>query len=306
MNAQETVNFLAESEDLLSPGISACQGCMAELSLRCVLKSLGKKSIITIPPGCMAGAGVGGWNKTYGVKIPSFMPQLGNSASMLAGVKAAYNLDDPDVNVVGFCGDGATADIGFASLSAAAERKDNIIYICNDNEGYMNTGFQKSGTTPHGAKTSTTPVGKIGHGKPNFKKDVAMMMAMQDAAYVATLCPAYMEDFMTKIEKAKTIKDGMVYLHILNACPTGWGTEPEQSVEYMKRAIRSRYFLLFEYRNYEYTISAPTKNIREPLDVVDFLRGQKRFKHLNDDDYKVIRAYCENKWQRLQNLASKF
>lgn len=298
-----TVDYLNSREDLLSPGISACQGCMAELSLRTVLKVLGEKTILVVPPGCMAGAAVGGWNKSLGTKIPAAMPQLGNSASMLAGIKAAYDLVDPDVHCLAYAGDGGTADIGLQALSAAAERKDNIIYVCNDNEAYMNTGFQKSGTTPHGARTSTTPVGPCASGKVNFKKDVPMMMAMQNAAYVATLCPAYMDDFVAKVKKTAEIKDGLVYLHILNPCPTGWGSRPEQSIQLARAAVRSRYFLLWEYRNYEFTVSAPTKNIRNAADVIEFIGKQKRFAHLGEADFEEIRFVVGKRWEHLQKLA---
>lgn len=300
-----TVDFLNSREDLLSPGISACQGCMAELSLRVLLKTLGPKTVMIVPPGCMAGAAVGGWNKQLGTKIPAAMPQLGNSASMLAGIKAAYDLVDPDVHCLAYAGDGGTADIGLQALSAAAERRDNIIYVCNDNEAYMNTGFQKSGTTPHGARTSTTPVGTVGRGKVNFKKDVPMMMAMQNTAYVATLSPAYMEDFVAKVQKAAQIKDGLVYLHILNPCPTGWGTKPELSVQYARAAVQSRYFLLYEYRDYKFTISAPTKNIKNPLDVTEFLKGQKRFAHLDEEDFEQVRHFTDSRWENLKNLAGE-
>ncbi|MGE1062150.1 thiamine pyrophosphate-dependent enzyme [Megasphaera paucivorans] len=210
---------------------------------------------------------------------------------------------DPDVNVLAYAGDGATVDIGLQALSAAAERRDNIIYVCNDNEGYMNTGFQKSGTTPFGANTSTTPVGKKSSGKPNFKKDVAMMLAIQNAAYVATLFPAYMNDFINKVKKAVTIKNGLVYLQILTPCPTRWGFSPEKSIQYARMAVQSRYFLLYEYSNFEFTISAPTKDIKDPLSVSKFIAGQKRFKHLTEDAVTILQQFCDNKWDVLQKLA---
>lgn len=297
------VDFLAQAEDMVSPGISACQGCAAESALRNTLKVFGEKTIIGVPPGCMAGAGGGGWDKLSGVKVPSTMPLLDNVASLMAGIKKGTK--DPDVKVVAFAGDGATGDAGLQCLSAAAERKENIIYVCYDNEGYMNTGFQKSGTTPYGASTSTTPAGKIGTGKVNFKKDVPMMMAIQDAAYVATLSMAHIPDFLNKLEKAKEVKDGLVYLHILSACPTGWGIKPELSVQYARTAVQSRYFLLYEYRHGEFTISAPTKNIREPKPVDDFIRGQKRFKHLTEEDYKIIQDYVDSRWNLLKKLAGQ-
>jgi len=298
------IDRLATSADLVSPGISACQGCAAELILRNCLKILGEKSIIGVPPGCMAGAGGGGWDKKSGVKIPSTMPLLDNSAALMAGVKLAYQTIDPDVHSIAFAGDGATADSGLACLSAAAERRDNIIYICYDNEGYMNTGFQKSGTTPRGASTSTTPIGKIGRGKLNFKKDVPMMMTMQDAAYVATLSPSHMSDFVAKVEKAASIKDGLVYLHILTACPTGWGIKAYQSIDYMRKAVESRYFLLFEYREGMFTISMPTKNIKQPKDVTEFITGQQRFQHLTDADIQELRDDTNRRWDILQRLAT--
>ena len=299
------IERLATAADLVSPGISACQGCAAELILRSSLKIMGEKSIIGIPPGCMAGAGGGGWDKKAGVRIPSTMPLLDNSASLMAGIKAAYQTIDPEVHAIAFAGDGATADSGLACLSAAAERRDNIVYICYDNEGYMNTGFQKSGTTPRGASTTTTPVGKAGRGTLNFKKDVPMMMAMQDAAYVATLSPSHMADFVAKMEKAASIKDGLVYLHVLTACPSGWGTPSHQSIDYMRKAVQSRYFLLFEYRAGEFTISSPTKNIKQPLDIAEFVTGQKRFKHLAEEDIQELREYAERRWALLQRLAAE-
>ncbi|GAB6173750.1 pyruvate synthase subunit PorB [Paradesulfitobacterium aromaticivorans] len=298
------VDLLAQNEDLVSPGMSACQGCAAELSLRAALKVFGEKTIVGIPPGCMAGAGGGGWDKRAGLKVPSTMPLLDNVASLMAGIKKGYTYED-DVNVVAFAGDGATGDAGLQCLSAAAERKENIIYICYDNEGYMNTGFQKSGTTPYGASTSTTPVGSVGNGKLNFKKDVPMMMAIQDAAYVATLSLAHMPDFINKLQKAKEVKDGLVYLHILSPCPSGWGTKPEFSIKYARLAVETRNYLLYEYRNGKFTISSPTKNIKEPKPMKEFIAGQKRFKHLKDEDIKVIEAYAQSRWQLLQKLAGQ-
>ena len=148
--------------DLVSPGISSCLGCTVELALRFALRTLGPNTILAVPPGCMGGVGIVGYGMTTGMKIPVFFPLLDNVASMLAGIKREYTRKGVDVNVVAFAGDGGTADVGFQCLSAAAERGENIIYICYDNEGYMNTGFQRSGTTPYGAWTSTTPVGKMG------------------------------------------------------------------------------------------------------------------------------------------------
>lgn len=296
------VEFLAQTPDLVSPGISSCPGCPAELALRHTLKVLGPKTIVGVPPGCMAGAGGGGWDKLFGLKVPSTMPLLDNVASLMSGIKKAY-AHDPEVNVLGFAGDGATGDAGLQCLSAAAERKENIIYICYDNEGYMNTGFQKSGTTPYGANTSTTPVGKVGRGKINFKKDVPMMMAIQDAAYVATLSPSHVPDFLAKLNKAKEIKDGLVYLHIFSPCPTGWGFKPELSIKSARLAVETRYFLLYEYRQGKFTISGPTKNIKDIKPVKDYLANQKRFAHLTEEDFEIVQGQTGSRWELLQKVS---
>ena len=166
-----------KGEDLISPGLSSCLGCVAELALRFVLRTLGRNTVLAIPPGCMGGVGVVGYGMTTGAKVPVFFPLLDNIASMLSGLKREYTRKGMEVNVVAFAGDGGTADVGFQSLSAAAERGENIIYICYDNEGYMNTGFQRSGTTPYGAWTSTTPVGKRGTGKKQKSKNLPLIMA---------------------------------------------------------------------------------------------------------------------------------
>lgn len=295
---------LAQAEDLLSPGTSNCQGCAAELALRTVLKTFGRKTIIGIPPGCMCGGGGGGWDGLSGLKIPCTVPLFDNVAGYMSGIKAAYRKIDPDVNVVGFAGDGATADIGLHCLSGAVERKNNIIYICYDNEGYMNTGFQKSGTTPAGAFTTTTPIGEKSNGKPGLKKDVAMMMAIQDAAYVATLSPAHTQDFVRKLKKALKVKDGLVYLHILAPCPSGWGFDPSQSIHYARLAVETRYFLLFEYQQGNFTISNPTKNIKVAKDIKEFTRGQKRFKHLGEEVIQVVKDDASRRWELLQKLAN--
>ncbi len=297
------INELAQAEDYVSPGISSCQGCTSELALRTILKVFGPKTIVGVPPGCLAGAGCGGWDKLSGLKVPCTMPLLTNVASCMAGIKTAYNKIDPDVKVMGWAGDGATGDAGFQCLSAAVERKDNIIYVCNDNEGYMNTGFQKSGTTPPGAHTSTTPAQTQGGGKSGLKKDLPLLMAMHDAAYVATVSIAHIPDFVNKLKKAMTVKDGLVYLHIMTPCPTGWGFDPSMGVHYARLAVQTRYFPLFEYHQGKFTISSPTKNIKEPKNIKEFAQGQKRFRHFGAQDYANLSAYAAKRWALLQSLA---
>lgn len=293
------IEFLQQQEDLLSPGISTCPGCTAELALRTVLKVLGRNTIMGIPPGCLAAAGCIGWNYENGLKIPVHIPLLDNTASLLAGVKAMYEKMGRDVHVVAFAGDGATADCGFQSLSGAAERGDNIIYICYDNEGYMNTGFQRSGTTSFGSSTSTTPVGSAGQGKTQHKKDMPMIMAMHDVAYLATLSPAFMPDFVAKIQKAMTVKKGLSYLHIFTPCPTGWGANPEFSIEIARKAVQTNFFPLFEIENGKYKM---TYEIKEKQPVASFLRMLKKFSHVNDEGLAEIQSLVDKRYNLLQAL----
>jgi pyruvate ferredoxin oxidoreductase beta subunit/phenylglyoxylate dehydrogenase beta subunit len=298
------VEFLAQAEDLVSPGLSACQGCAAELALRTAMKVIGPKSVVGIPPGCVAGFGAPGWGLKTGMKVPVCMPLLGNSASLMSGIKQAYAAKDPEVRVVAFAGDGATVDAGFQCLSAAAERRENIIYICYDNEGYMNTGFQKSGTTPHGAHMSTTPSGSCSQGNAAFKKDLPLMLAMQDAAYVATLSVSHIPDFVDKLKKACEVTDGLSYLHILSPCPTGWGTTPELSIEYARKAVETLYFPLYEYSRGTFTISKPTlRAAAKAKPVSEFLAGQRRFRHLCEADALALQEHVDRKWGILRRLA---
>jgi len=295
------VDLLAKQEDLVSPGISACQGCGAELSLRTALKVLGRNTVVGIPPGCMAGAGCVGWNYDNGLEIPVHIPLLGNTAALLAGVKAMYETVGRDVQVVAFAGDGASSDCGFQSLSAAAERGENIIYICYDNEGYMNTGFQRSGTTSKGSHTSTTPVGKVSQGKKQHRKDLPMIMAMHNAAYVATISPAYMADFVRKLQKAMQVKKGLSYLHIFSPCPTGWRFEPHLSIEVARKAVQTNFFPLFEVEDGRFIINTKPQN---PQPVESLLGLLGKFRHLGNEAVAEIQADVDRRWQLLSALAA--
>lgn len=294
------IDVLSEKNDLVSPGISACQGCGAEHALRVALKVIGDNSIVGIPPGCMAGAGCVGWNYDNGLKVPVHITLLDNTASLMAGVKNMYNMLGRDVDVVAFAGDGATADCGFQSLSAAAERGEDIIYICYDNEGYMNTGFQRSGTTTKGSYTSTTPTGDKSSGKRNHKKDMPMIMAMHNVKYVATLSPAYMQDFVRKIQKAKDMKGGFRYLHIFSPCPTGWKYEPKKSIEIARTAVKTNFFPLFEVEEGKFTINL---NIKNPEPVSALLGSMKKFSHICSEDAQEIQNRVDDKIKLLRTLA---
>lgn len=297
------VDKLASKQDIISPGISACVGCNVELTLRTCMKVLGPNTIFAVPPGCMGGVGVVGWDRKSGAKAPVFFPLLDNTASMLAGIKLHYEKIGRKVNVVAFAGDGASVDAGMQCLSGAAERGDKIIYICYDNEGYMNTGYQRSASTTKYAWTTTTPVSKEGRGgKRQHKKDFPMIMAMHDIPYMATCSPAYIPDMVRKIEKAMEVQDyGMAYIHVYNPCLTGWGIKAERSIEASRLAVETNFFPLYEVIDGKFVIN---KEFKSPKPVKEYFTGIKKFSHLNDDEVNEIQKLVDEKWRRLKQLAS--
>lgn len=288
-----------KSEDLLSPGISSCLGCMAELALRFVLRTLGKDTILAIPPGCMGGVGVVGYGMTTGAKVPVFFPLLDNVASMLSGLKREYVRKGVEVHVVAFAGDGGTADVGFQCLSAAAERGENIIYICYDNEGYMNTGFQRSGTTPYGAWTSTTPVGKMGGGKKQRNKNLPMIMAAHEIPYVATASMAYPHDFEFKLRKAMRVKEGLVYIHLFSPCPTGWKFPSEKGIEIGRLAVETNFFPLWEYDRGQFQF---THSLENPRPIKEYLQVIGKYGHLSERQVNEIKRISEERCESLKAL----
>lgn len=299
MNA---IDKMASLEDMVSPGISACVGCNVELTLRTCLKVLGPNTILAVPPGCMGGVGVVGWDRKTGTKIPVFFPLLDNVASMLSGIKMHYEREGRKVNAVAFAGDGASTDAGMQCLSGAAERGDKLIYICYDNEGYMNTGYQRSSATAKYSWTSTTPVSRDGKGgKKQNKKDFPMIMAMHDIPYMATCSPAYIPDMISKVEKAMEASErGLAYLHVYNPCLTGWGIPSENSIEACRLSVATNFFPLYEVIDGKFVISKEFKN---PLPVRDFLKGMKKFKHLGDGDIEELQQLVDTKWNRIKKLA---
>ena len=233
------IDVLKETQNVMTPGSSACQGCGGELILRRVMQIAGNNSVFAVPPGCMAGAGVDGWNFMNGCTAPIHITLLDNTASFMSGVSEMYQRKGrPDVNIVAIAGDGATADCGFQSLSGAAERGTKMLYVCYDNEGYMNTGYQRSSTTSLGSSTSTTPAGAAINGKEQQQKYLPLIMAMHNVEYCATASPSNMADLVQKIQKGlEASKRGFAYLHVFSPCPTGWKFAPDQSIEVAKKAV---------------------------------------------------------------------
>lgn len=295
------IDVLKETQNVMTPGSSACQGCGGELILRRVMQIAGNNSVFAVPPGCMAGAGVDGWNFSNGCTAPIHITLLDNTASFMSGVSEMYQRRGrTDVNIVAIAGDGATADCGFQSLSGAAERGAKILYVCYDNEGYMNTGYQRSSTTSHGSNTSTTPAGAAINGKEQQQKYLPLIMAMHNIEYCATASPSNMADLVAKIQKGLAAsKKGFAYLHVFSPCPTGWKFAPDQSIEIAKKAVASNMFPLWEMENGKYQLS----EVKKPITVAEFVKSIGKFKSLTGDDIAAIQRMVDARMELLRKLA---
>ena len=297
------LDILKNSPDMVSPGVSACQGCGGELVLRRILQVAGKNTIVCVPPGCMAGSGVVGWNFDSGMKIPVHIPLLDNAASFLSGVTHMYQrMGREDVNIVAVAGDGASADCGFQSLSGAAERGEHILYVCYDNEGYMNTGYQRSSTTTEGSRTSTTPLGSKLSGKQQAQKYVPLIMAMHGVAYCATATPANMADLVGKVQKGLAAsKHGFAYLHVFCPCPTGWSFACDRTIEVARRAVKSNMFPLWEKEGPVWMLNY--KNDK-PIPVTEFIEGIGKFSRMSEEQIADVQRAANERYATVRALAS--
>lgn len=280
--------------DNLYPGHMACAGCGEVLGLKLVLQAVGKKSIAVVVPSCL-GIILGPYPYST-FKIPVFHAAFETAASSASGISnALLAIKDEETVVIALAGDGGTADIGFQSLSGAADRNENIIYCCFDNEAYMNTGIQVSSSTPHLAWTTTTPLGKS-----LKKKNMLEIMGAHQIPYCASACSCFPDDLRKKITEAKNIK-GTKYIHILSPCPTGWRFQERLTPNIGRLAVETRYYPLYEIRDgKEYRITyQPTKN----FPVEEYLFAQGRFKHLAKQDLAMIQKEVDQKWEELTRRA---
>ncbi|MCH5348533.1 MAG: pyruvate synthase subunit beta [Oscillospiraceae bacterium] len=277
-------------------GHKACAGCGGSLAVRNALKVLGKNAVAVLPAGCMSAVGFNFPQLCFGNN--AIISTFAGTASMLTGIEAGFRARGiENFTAVGFAGDGGTADIGIQALSGAIDRNDNIIYICYDNEAYMNTGIQKSGLTPFGAKTTTTPAGKNIRGNIRPKKNMFEIAAAHDIPYAATATVGYMNDFLNKVKKASEIK-GTKYIHVIAPCPTGWGIPVSDTVEAAKEIADCGLWYLAEYENGEFTLNHDPK---EFTDVAAYLKKQGRFRHLTDEDISIIIKSRDEKWKKIRN-----
>ncbi len=284
-------------EELMRSGHSACPGCGATLVMRYLLKGLGNKTIMTVPACCWTVIGTP--FPTTALDIPMLDCAFEATGASISGLRAAADkMGLEDVTVVGFAGDGGTADIGLQALSGMLERRTNGIYVMYDNEAYMNTGVQRSGATPEGAWTTTTPVGDNAHGKPEPKKDIMAIIAAHRPAYAATVNVAFPEDFVKKVQKAKAIP-GPRFIHALAPCPPGWRYSTEKTIEIGRLATDTNVFPLYEIEDGVYRI---TRKLGVAKPVSEYLKAQGRFAHLTPEDVAWIQGHVDAKWKRLLAL----
>jgi pyruvate/2-oxoacid:ferredoxin oxidoreductase beta subunit len=284
-------NYTIPDRELLSGGHLGCAGCGAAVAMRLALKALGEKTILVIPASCWSIIPGAFPHSAFDVPVYNAAFETGGAAA--SGIAAALEvLEDNEFTVVTWAGDGGTFDIGLQSLSGAAERNDNFIYICNDNEAYMNTGIQRSSATPYGAWTTTTPAHSP---KERPKKNMLEIMADHRIPYVASVTIAYPEDMIRKIRKAKEIY-GTKFIHILSPCPPGWKIPSEKVVELSRLAVKARVFPLLEIEDGErYTLNISP----DAIAVNEYLKAQGRFGHLRDEDIEEIQSLVDQEWRRL-------
>jgi len=287
-----SLNARTLNEDEFFYGHKACAGCGGSLAVRIALKVLGKRAVAVLPAGCMSAVGFNFPQLCFANN--AIISTFAGTASMLTGVEAGLRAKGiTDFVAVGFAGDGGTADIGIQALSGAIDRDDNILYICYDNEAYMNTGVQKSSLTPFGAKTTTTPAGGNIRGNLRPKKNMFEIVAAHGIKYAATASIGYLPDYMKKVQRASEIK-GTKYIHVIAPCPTGWGIAPDESVEIAKEAVDCGLWMLAEYENGVYSINHKPKNLSS---LRTHIKKQGRFKHLTDDDIDFIESLRDSKWK---------
>ena len=287
-------------EEMMLPGTRLCSGCGLQLAYRWALKALGPKTIVTNPASCSTVCGgVGGYTP---LKVPAFYCCFETVAANAAGAAAALKAKglDKEIVVLAWAGDGGTYDIGFQGLSGASERGDNFIFACINNQAYMNTGIQRSGATPYGAKTTTTPI----LGKQQMNKNMLKIMEAHGLSYIAITSASHPLDIYEKFKKAREFNGkGVRYIEILGTCPPGWGFSTAKSVELARLAVQTGYWPMLERIEGKLIISKPSIRYMEKekrKDIRDFLKAQSRFKHLKEPDFLIWENYIDKMWQDIK------
>jgi pyruvate ferredoxin oxidoreductase beta subunit len=299
------VRMLTQKE-YFAPGHRSCQGCAEALAVRLIAKALGRNVIVASATGCMeivsSPLPFTSW------RVPWIHVAFENTAAVASGVESAMKvlmrkgrIPKKKIVTLAMGGDGGTADIGLQALSGALERGHDMIYICTDNEAYMNTGIQRSSSTPFGASTTTSPAGKAKMGQLTWKKNMPAIAAAHNIPYVATACPSYPMDLVQKVKKAAEI-EGPAYLHILSVCPTGWRSAPELSIKLGRLAAETGVFPIYEVENGQYKLNIDFPTFR-PLK--EYTRLQGRFRHLTDDMIAQIEKRIHKEYEQIRERAKK-
>lgn len=288
-------NKQSRPEELMRPGHAACPGCGLAIGMRMVVRALGKPAVVVVVPSCVAV--VSGPFPYAAFDVPMFHSAFEIAAPTAAGISSALKIQGKqDVPVLAFAGDGGTFDIGLQSLSGAADRNEDFIYVCMDNEAYMNTGIQVSSATPRYAWTGTSPKGNT-----RRKKQIMEIMAAHRMPYAATASIGYPDDLMGKVKKARSMR-GARFLHILSPCPTGWKISEHMSPKVAKAAVDTHIFPLYEIEGgLKYTIN----QMPEGRPVEQYLSLQGRYRHLGAEQIGAIQAETDRSWKDLLGKAGR-
>jgi len=280
-------------------------GCGEALAVRLVCKALGRNVIIANATGCMeivsSPLPYTSW------EVPWIHTLFENTAAVASGIEVGLKVlsrkgkYSRKTKVVAMAGDGGTADIGLQALSGALERGHNLIYICFDNEAYMNTGIQRSSATPLGASTTTSPAGKVSIGQTTWKKNMPAIAAAHDIPYVATACHSYPFDLMNKINKAMKV-EGPSYIHILSVCPTGWRLPSDLTIRAGRLAVETGIFPLYAIEEGRYTLNFDFLQLRP---VEDYFKLQGRFRHLTKETIVQIQERVKAEYAKLKEKATR-
>jgi len=292
---------LVTRKENFAPGHRACIGCGEALAVRLACKVLGQNVIIANATGCMeivsSPLPYTSW------RVPWIHTLFENTAAVASGIEAGLKvlvrkgrIPAQDTKVVAMAGDGGTSDIGLQALSGAFERGHNFLYICFDNEAYMNTGIQRSSATPYGAFTTTSPPGKVSIGQVTWKKDMPAIAVAHNIPYVATACHSYPFDLMAKVRKGIAV-NGPAYVHILSVCPTGWRCPVDLTIRMGRLAVETGIFPLYEVEEGKYKLSVDLPKLRP---VTDYLKLQGRFRHLSEDVMNEIQQRVNKEYAKLK------
>jgi len=315
MTTQEwkfTAKDIAEKPDLFLSGHRACAGCGPASVLRMIMKATRGPTIVTEATGCMEIVSSIYPYTSWGV--PWLHTAFETAAANASGIDAALRVmkkkgkvKQEHIDVIAIAGDGGTYDIGLQALSGAVERGHDFLFVLYDNEAYMNTGIQRSGGTPLGAATTTTPAGSVMPGKLQHKKPISDIMVAHNLEYVATASPYYWKDMLQKVRRGLEV-EGPAFLHVFAPCPRGWRCDPAKTIDYAKLAVESCVFPVYEVVNGNYELSAPSKLIalapQKKKPVTEYLKGQGRYRHLftpqNMHIVDEIQRWTDERWAKLQ------